>query len=270
MTENPFSNPRRLRFLIALGNLSLFMLLSFPLSSCVSTIQMSPVAKPNQSITYRDGVPVIASGNNTKIEASPKANNRQSGERVKFYFSVYNGSTNPVNFSTENIIAKVDGKDLKVFSFDELVAETEKQRRSNALAVALLGVAQSINAANAGNQYTTSTYKTNYYGNKGYAGSSYGTYTSHTYDPAVAAAAQAQVNAQTSRNLREINASAEARLSHLSNTILKKETVYPNTWYGGLVEIEESPIPEKSNILSLNVIFAGEEAVFDFTQTKAK
>ena len=246
------------------------MLLSFLLSSCVSTIQMSPVAKPNQSITYKDGVPVIATGKKTMIEASPKANNHQSSERVKFYFSVYNGSAGPVNFSTENISAKIDGKELKVFSYDELVAETEKQRRSNALAVALLGVAQSINAANAGNQYTTSTYKTNYYGSKGYVGSSYGTYTSHTYDPAVAAVAQAQVNAQTSQNLRDINASADARLSNLTNTILKKETVYPNTWYGGFVEIEETPIPETSNILSLTVNYAGEEALFDFTQTKAK
>ncbi|NTU49832.1 MAG: hypothetical protein HGA87_02895 [Desulfobulbaceae bacterium] len=94
--------------------------------------------------------------------------------------------------------------------------------------------------------------------------------TSHTYNRAAADAAQARVNAQTTQNLNDINASAEARLSHLSNTILKKETVYPNTWYGGFVEIEETPIPEKSNILSLNVNFAGEEALFDITQTIAK
>jgi len=63
--------------------------------------------------------------------------------------SVLNGTEKPFNFSTEDIDVYVDNKPIKVFTYDEPVAEVKRQRAFAAFAIALSGVAQSMNAANA-------------------------------------------------------------------------------------------------------------------------
>lgn len=64
--------------------------------------------------------------------------------------SVLNGTEKPFNFSAEDIDVYVDNKPIKVSTYDELVAEVKRQRAFAAFAIALSGVAQSMNAANSG------------------------------------------------------------------------------------------------------------------------
>ena len=121
-----------------------------------------------------------------------------------------------------------------------------------------------MSASQAGRSYTHGTYSTNSYGSRGYAGSSYGTYSGYTYDPAAAAQAQAAANAQTAQSFQNLNAAANAAVSDLSRTILKKETVTPNEWHGGYIRLQQPA--ELSNTISLMVTFGGEEHSFQFTQ----
>lgn len=240
------------------------------LSGCASTLRVQPVAGPDQTTMYKDGTEAIISKKRSVVVLRPSANTYTSEQRPTFVVSVLNGTDKPVVFSTEDITASVAGTPLKVFSYDELVAEVENKRKWAAVAAALAGAAQSMSAAQAGNQYTYGSYNTSYYGNRGYYGSGYGTYSGYTYNPAAAAQAQAAANAQMNQNFENINSSANAALSDLGRTILKKETVLPNEWYGGYLKLQQTPIPDSSNTISLKVLFGEEEHLFEFTQTKIK
>jgi hypothetical protein len=219
---------------------------------------------------YKDGTEAVVSKKLSVVVVRPSTKTYTSEQRPTFVVSVFNGTDKPIVFSTENISASVDGSPLKVFSYDELVEELENTRKRILIAAALAGVAESISAAQAGNQYTYGNFTTRYYGNHGYYGSGYGTYSGYTYNPAAAAQAQAAANAQMNQNFANITSSFNAALFHLSSTILKKETVFPNQWHGGYITLQQGPIPESSNTLSLKVIFGEEEHNFEFVQTKVK
>ncbi len=240
------------------------------LSGCASTIRVEAVAGADQTKMYRGGTEVLLSRKQSTVAVRPSANSYTSEQRPTFVVSVLNGTDQPITFSTEDIVATTAGARLKVFSYEELVEEVENQRKWAAVGAALSGVAASMNAAQAGNKYTYGTYNTNHYGSRGYYGSGYGTYSAYTYDSAAAAQAQAAANAQTAQNFQYINASAESALSDLGRTILKKETVMPNQWHGGYVRIQRPPVPERTNMISITVVFGAEEHFFQFLQTTVK
>jgi len=95
--------------------------------------------------------------------------------------SVLNGTEKPFNFSTEDIDVYVDNKPIKVFTYDEPVAEVKRQRAFAAFAIALSGVAQSMNAANSGYTYHSGTYNSSYYSNYGYSGCGSCSYSGYSY-----------------------------------------------------------------------------------------
>ncbi|WP_153042352.1 hypothetical protein [Pseudovibrio sp. W64] len=104
--------------------------------------------------------------------------------------SVFNRSDSEFHISPQNIKVLVDGKPTKVRTYEELVAEVKRKQTIQAVAAALSGVADGINAANAG--YTYHRGSTSVYGNSGYSG--YGTYSGTTYNAAQANRAQAEAN----------------------------------------------------------------------------
>lgn len=248
----------------------IFSIVCLVLSGCASTLRVQPIAAPDQQTMYKDGKEAIISKKRSVVAVRPSDNTYTSEQRPTFVVSVLNGTDKPIVFSTEDITASASGSPLKVFSYDELVAEVENQRKWAAVAAALSGMAQSMSAAQAGNQYTYGSYNTSYYGNRGYSGYGSGTYSGYTYNPAAAAQAQAAANAQMNQSFDNINSSANAALSDLSRKILKKETVLQNEWHGGYVKLQQAPIPETSNSILLRVLLGDEEHSFEFMQTKVK
>lgn len=248
----------------------IFSIVCLALSGCASTLRVQPVAGPDQQTMYIDGTEAIVSKKRSVVAVRPSSNTYTSEQRPTFIVSVFNGTEKPIVFSTEDITASAAGTLLKVFSYDELVAEVENQRNRAVVAAALSAMAQSMIAAQAGNQYTYGSYNTNYYSSQGYSGYGYGTYSAYTYNPAAAVQAQAAANTQAIQNLEYINASADAALSDLRRKILKKKTVLPNEWHGGYFKLQQAPIPEISNSILLKILFGDEAHSFEFMQTKVK
>lgn len=240
------------------------------LNGCASIVRVDPMATAEQTTVFKNGTEAIVSKKRYVVAIRSSVNMYTSDNFPAFVVSFHNISDKPVTFSTENISAFIAGTGLRVFSYEELVAEVESKRKWAVFSAALSGAAQSMSAAQEGNQFTQGTYNTSYYGSRGYAGSGYGTYSGYTYNPAAAARAQATVNAETRSNLENINASANSTISDLSRMILRKETVLPNEWHGGYIRIEQGPTPELSNTLSFRVLIDDEEHKLDFIQTKVK
>ena len=231
------------------------LLFSFMLNMgcAVKYNKISTLPAKNQTFFFKDGRQVIVSRKANSIATIAASQGKfPINTRPSFIIAVNNLSPQPVTFSTENVAFTMEGKELKVFSYQELVQEIEQQRRSAAMTHALIGAAGVLGAAmDGGRTYHSGTYQTqtSIYGNNNlYTGNTTGVYSGTTYDPLATFQAQNTINAQTANNIAAVNSDADKRIDIVQNTILKKETVLPNTWYGGYIRISrlaESQTPKR-------------------------
>lgn len=231
------------------------LLFSFMLNMgcAVKYNKISTLPAKNQTFFFKDGRQVIVSRKANSIATIAASQEKfPINTRPSFIITVNNLSPQPVTFSTENVAFTTEGKELKVFSYQELVQEIEQQRRSAAMTHALIGAAGVLGAAmDGGRTCHSGTYQTqtSIYGNNNlYTGNTTGVYSGTTYDPLATFQAQNTINAQTANNIAAVNSAANMLLNIVQNTILKKETVLPNTWYGGYIRISslaESQTPKR-------------------------
>ena len=248
----------------------------FLIQGCATTLQLQPVSSNDQKTYYEEGQEVVISPEKYIVAVKPATISYTSEQRPTFVVSVFNPTSDPIVFSTENIKASLGDQVLKVFTYEELVTEVKKHRTLAAFAVALSGAVQSYNASRAGYQYQSGTVNTNYYGNYygssgygNYSGYGTGTYSGYTYDPAAAAQAQAAVNDQTAQQMKAVTSAANNSLTDLENTILKKNTVFPQTWQGGYVELEKCYHGKSERTpISLDINIEGENHHFEFKQAR--
>ena len=235
---------------------------SFCIGGCAQTMKIKANPTASQRILYENGKEVLVSQKKSMLAVAALSGVIKSNQRPKFIITYFNGTSFPINFSTENISAIINGLQVKIFTFDELVEEIERNRRSQALTAALVGASQTMNASS-GKQYHSGSYNTNYYGSGG-SGYGYGTYSGTTYDPAASAQAQAVIQAQTMSNINNANAAASNSLSEIERTILRKQTVMPQNWHGGYVVLQKLPLHELNNKLNILISIDDETHMFEY------
>lgn len=243
-------------------NLIVTLVLCALIQGCASTLKIDPQALDGQQEIYQDGIEAVISPKNALVTIRPSTNTYSSEGRPTFVVSVLNGTEESFNFSTEDIHVFVDGVPHKVFTYDELVAEVKRQQAWAAVATAINGAVQSMNAADAGYSYqsgTTNAFAYDNYGNSAYGS---GLYSGYTYNAAAAEQAQAAANAQTQANIQAIRNQTEQSLNFLGSTMLKKTTVFPHSWHGGYVTIAEIPNTTQPHEIKVVVSAAGEDHEF--------
>jgi hypothetical protein len=246
------------------------IVLGFLLQGCASTLKMDPQALDGQQEVYHEGVEAVISPKKALVALRPTATTYSSEGRPTIVVSVLNGTKESFNFSTEDIQVFVDEVPHRVFTYDELVAEVKRKQTWAAVAAALNGAAQSMNAANAGYSYqsgTTNAYAYDNYGNSAYG---YGSYSGYTYNAAAAQQARATANSQTQANMQAIKNQTEQSLGALSSTMLKKTTVMPQAWHGGYVTINKIQNAAQPHEIKVVITAAGEEHEFLFNHFKVK
>lgn len=247
----------------AMNKLLSITILGLFLQGCASTLQLDPEALDGQEQVYQEGVEAIISPKKALVAIRPQAKTYSSEDRPIIVITVLNGTQEPFDFSTEDVHVFLDGEPHKVFTYDELVAEIKREKTWAAIAVAISGAAQSMNAANAG--YTYNSFTADKSGNSAYG---FGSYSGYTYNAAAAQQAQAAVNAQTQANLQAIETRSEQSLSSLSVTMLKKTTVFPQAWHGGYVTFDKIPTADHPSDIRVVIMAAGEEHEFLFKHFK--
>lgn len=237
------------------------------LQGCATTLKLDPVASEEQKEIFQGGTETLISAKESLVAIRPSTNSYQSVQRPSLVVSVTNGTDEPYNFGPENISASINGQSVKVFTYDELVAEVKRQQAWAAVAAALNGAAQSMNAANAGYTYNSGTYNSSYYGS-GYSGYGYGSYSGYTYNAAAVQQAQAAANAQTQANMAAIKTQTDEALNQLASTMLRKETVFPQKTFGGYITLDKLPVPDSPNEVIINIAVGAEVHQFKFMLTK--
>ena len=124
-------------------NLIALIVFAVLLQGCASTLKLDPKALNGQKEIYQEGVEAIISVKKTLVAIRPSSDTYSSENRPTIVVSVFNGTAEPFNLSTEDIHVSVDGQPLKVFTYNELVAEIKHKQKWDAIAVALGGAAQS-------------------------------------------------------------------------------------------------------------------------------
>lgn len=236
---------------------------------CALTLKLDPAALDGQDEVYLDGIEVVVSSMRaSKVAIAPSVDTYTSQERPTIVVNVWNKTDEPFNFSTEEIQVFCDNKPLKVFTYNELVAETKRKQAWTGALVAMGGAMESVNAQNSGYVHHSGTYNTSVYGSNGYSANGYGTYSGTTYDPYVAQQAKAAAEARTEADIQAIQTQTESKLNALSSTMLKKTTIMPQTSYGGIVTLDKIPNPEKRHEIKVLINASGEHHEFLFNHSK--
>jgi len=225
------------------------------ISGC-ATYQVSGMPTGDQRLVYRDGHQTIISLKENAVAVSVKEDTLSGSDRLEFIVAVNNRTSEELTFSTENIsatannISTLETFTLHVYTYDELVAEEEKRRTWEIIGAAISGAADSYSAAYAG--YSTT----------------YGTYPDTTYDYGAAEAARIAANAKTNAEIARIGAEGKATLQELALTILKIHTVFPEEWYGGVIQVDPPKNSTTESKIDLLVYFGEDEHAFRFIRKK--
>ena len=248
------------------------LLLIAGIQGCATYGRISGIPSEGQKSVFKDGRKTLISIKQNSVVVAPDTETVTSGQRGDFVIAVNNGTSQDILFSTEDVTASANTNGqltaLKVFSYDELIAEEKNRKTWAAVAAALQGVGDSMNAANAGYSKTYGTYSGSAYSNYGKSVSGYGSYSSTTYNYAAAQAARNTAQANSEARFARLDAEGRENLKNLSSTILKKETIFPGAWHGGIVKVDLPEVVEQPQEIKLFVNVAGEHHEFKFTQEK--
>jgi len=246
------------------------------LSGCATYERISGVPSVEQKAIYKDGRKTLLSTKTNVVAMAPQAEKIENGRRGNFIVAVKNQMQIDSLFSTENISAfKKDGKTgkmiaLKVYSYQELVEQEKTRQAWAAVGAALQGMGEAMNASNAGYSTTYGTYSRSAYSSTGTNAYGYGTYSSTTYNYGAAQAAQDAARARTDARMSRLQSEGEANLRQLASTTLKKQTVFPGQWYGGVVNVEMPPLEDAPQTIELVVNIGDETHHFTFRQEKSE
>jgi hypothetical protein len=249
----------KIRGLLALGIAAL-------LCGCATTIRVESIASDGQEQIYRNGVAALVSKKNVVVAVSPAEPTRRSNQNPRFVVSMLNTSPVPIDLDSTNVAATSDGKAVHVYTYEEVVADIQRRQAIAAALTAVGGALQAASAAQAASSrsyngtYTVTSSNYNTYGS--------GTYSGSVYDPAAGQAAAAAVNAQTNANMAAIRANGEAALSDAAQTLLKRQTVFPQSNFGGVVMLGAIDVPDAGDLLLIRVTIGGDEHTFAFRQRR--
>ncbi len=256
--------------------LAILLIFAVGVQGCATHGIINGVPSEDQKSVFKDGRKTLMSTKRNTVIVAAEAEIVKSGQREGFIIAVNNGTNQDIPFSTEEITATVldetSGQKtaLKVFNYEELVREEKKRQAWAAVSAALGGVSDSIAATNAGYSRTSGTYSGSAYSGYGTGAYGYGRYSSTTYNPAAAQAAQNVAKANSEERFAQLRAEGRENLQNLSSAILKKETIFPGAWYGGIVKVKLPEVTETRQEIQLFINVAGEMHIFTFFQEKVE
>lgn len=239
-----------------------FAAISFLLSGCASQLSMQAKPAADHQTAYVAGRPLMLSDKQYSVAVSPSSSRAMSNESLSFLVYLTNSQNEPVNFGPGNIRASFNGQPIRVFTYEEVLAQMEKERDSQALSAALAGLGQAMSAT--GQQQHYGTASAQHYNQQGYMGYSRGTYSGSTYNPTAAAVAQSNIQAQTQQNVSGIKQRHNQEIANARTVLLATETVYPGNRHGGYIRTAQLN-DSTSGTLSLTVTVNGERHSFDFS-----
>ena len=251
---------------VALTQTSFFIsILILLIGSGCSTTKMIVVGEnKNYDVSYENGVPILKSTKKHSVVVRLLTNNY--GDDVDqlpaFLVGCLNRGNRVLTFSTGNVSCVSGSDEIAIYTYESLQKRIKREANFEALAVALGQASQAMAASMPKTSYGSGS--ASVYGTGGYAQANVvGTTT--TYDPAATAAAQAQINATSMRQMEQIVSSKNIRIDNL-DVLLRKNSIEPGQFVSGVVKLNTKRL-RTGNPLNLMVTIDGEVHTFSFITT---
>lgn len=241
-------------------------------SGCQSMTSLRFDKLTNQKEYFLDGATALASSKSkSEITLLASGDNVPNGERISLAVNIFNQGSEEFVIDTRNFkISSDHKKPIHIYSYAELVKEETDRRNLQLVLNAVGGAANSYTASQAGTSYTSGTFNANTSSSSGTSYLTNGSYSSQTYDPYKAQAAQAQVRANTENTARSIQKEREANLARLETAILKKTTIFPGMAHSGIIVFDAPPIKnDEFRTYKISVLVGDEKHEFLITQSKS-
>ena len=250
----------------AARRLAIMVVATSALTSCAVAVRTEPQLLAGQERVYRDGVPIVTSRKGFTLAMSPLTVARPSRDRPSFYLSLLNTSASAIELDSTNVTAALDGRSVRIFTADEIVADLNSKQAWATALTALGGALESAGARrSASSSDVSGTYQTS---SVGTLNSTTGTFTGTIYNRGAGIAAGAAIDAKTDARLSEIEIKGQQNLRSLAAPMLKRTTVEPRQSYGGTVVLAPVDVPERGAVLDLVVRVANEAHTFRFAMTR--
>jgi hypothetical protein len=240
---------RKLSLALALGASAL-------LSGCATHYLVDPIAGPNQEVRYDRGEPTTYSElANGAVQITPFGVDERDG-RLVFGVAAYNKSQAPANFGVENVyLSAGDGRQLRVFTADQLVHEAQARANGASVAVAILGLAAAV-AAIDGASWTESG---RYWTRRGPV-----RFVNRYNNPGAAMFGAVTAGVGTGLAIGSIRNDLNRRIAGIDNEILTTTTIDPDESTGGIVVGEKITAGGAPRDVMVTVNFNGEQHQFQF------
>ena len=208
--------------------------LSLLAAGCATTETVQFRPKAEQQSLIRDGqAALISRRKNSLVLIRPAARTFQIGARPIYVVGINNLTGTPLEFRVANIdvaqIVNQQAVQLKVFTYEELVAEERNRQIAFAIIGGLAAGANAYSASRAGYYNQTSTVHT-----------PRGSYQVQTtgYSPTAAAIAQSNASAQNEAMIAATIERGQQNMAALEQGVMKDNTLLPGEWYGGQLHLQ--------------------------------
>jgi hypothetical protein len=187
-----------------------------------------------------------------------------TGSRPVFVIGINNLTNAPQQFRVSDIqvVQIVNGQaaDLKVITYEELVAEEHTRQVFAAVATGLAAGANAYSASQAGRYNSTSTVYT-----------PRGAYQVNTtgYSPTANAIAQANASAQNEAMIAGTIERGQQNMAALERGVIKDNTMLPGEWYGGQLHV--APLVSSSDgpkVYSITITVGTDRHEINIVQNK--
>lgn len=228
-------------------------------TGCTSTRTLSFASSESQSPVYEQGVAVLQSQqtNGVVVRVLTPEFTSETNSLPALLIYVSNGTDKSFDFSANDIEVLSGKSRVKVYSYEEMQKRIKRESALLAFALAMNAAGQSMQASMPKTSYTSGS--VNAYGAGGYSYANYSGYTT-TYNPAAAASAQAQINANMMNQMSMVATTRSIQLND-TGSFLRRNTVMPGKMAGGVVKLHAQHI-KKGKPLRLRVTAGGEAHEF--------
>jgi hypothetical protein len=236
--------------------LALALIASAALSGCATHYVVDPIAAPDQEVRYDRGTPTTYSElTNGAVQITPFGVDERDG-RLVFGIAAYNKGQAPANFGVENIyLTASDGRQLRVYTADQLVQEAQARANGASVAVAILGIAAAVAAIDSASWTESGRYWTR----RGPV-----RYVNRYHNPGAAVFGAVTAGVGTGLALGSIRNRLGHTIASIDNEILTTTTLDPDESFGGIVVGDKIGPNAAPHDVMVTVNFNGEQHQFRF------
>ena len=217
------------------------LFLSVMLAGCFPKYNVHPTPSEPQKVFYSKGKEVLVSLKTNLVMILSIKSKVKFNQKLEFYVFLKNKSFSPINISTANITATINGKRVGVYTYQQLVDEAQDMRNSSHFSNTLASALNTRAAVESGSYY----------------------------NPNTGQATRMLLEAESKTQANKIDNRADANLYQIQSTALRKQTVFPGHNYSGKIKLKKIRLRKQSNLLQINVFLDGESHSFRFWLSKA-